>query len=77
MYKNVLEYKLIQTIGQYGIVRTREQYYLDDGSRFGRVHVVYDVCLDNGDGDIVASFYMLKLARKYARGELKGVFKWN
>lgn len=77
MYKNVLEHKIVQIIGQYGIVKTKEQYYLDDGSRFGREHVVYDVCLDHGDGDIVASFNMLKLARKYARGELKGDFKWN
>lgn len=77
MYKEIIEHKLIQTIGQYGIVKTKEQYYLDNGSRFGREYVVYDVCLDNGDGDIVASFNMLKLARKYAKGELKGVLKCN
>lgn len=77
MYKNVLEHKIVQIIGQYGIVKTKEQYYFDDGSRFGREHVVYDVCLDHGDGDIVASFNMLKLARKYAKGELKGDLKWN
>lgn len=69
MYKETLEHKLVQVIGQYGIVRVKEQYYLDDGSRFGREHVVYDVCLDGGDGDIVASFNMLTLARKYVKGE--------
>lgn len=67
VYKNVLEHKLIQTIGQYGIVKVVEQHYFDDGSKFGRKYVVYDVCLDNGDGDIVASFNMLKLAYKYAK----------
>jgi len=77
MYKEVLEHKTVQIIGQYGIVKTKEQYYLDDGKRFGREHVVYDVCLDRGEGDIVASFGMLKLARKWAKGELKGVFKWS
>ena len=77
MYKEVLEHKTVQIIGQYGIVKTKEQYYLDDGKRFGREHVVYDVCLECGDGDIVASFSMLKLARKWAKGELKGYFKWN
>ena len=67
MYKETLEHKLVQKIGKYGIVKTKEQHYLDDGRRWGREHVVYDVCLEHGDGDIVASFYMLKLARKWAK----------
>lgn len=67
MCKNVLEHKIVQIIGQYGIVKTKEQYYLDDGSRFGREHVVYDVCLDHGDGDIVHSCNKLKDARKYIK----------
>lgn len=77
MYKETLEHKLVQKIGQYGIVKTKEQFYLNDGRRFGREHVVYDVCLDGGDGDIVASFNMLKVARKWAKGELKGAIIYD
>ena len=67
MYKNVLEHKTVKIIGQYGIVKTGEQYYFDDGKRFGREQVMYDVCLEDGEGDIVASFDNIKEARKWAK----------
>lgn len=67
MYKNVLEHKTMQIIGQYGIVKVTEQYYLNNGKKFGREHIIYDVCLDDGDGDIVASFEELEFAEKWAK----------
>ena len=67
MYKETLSIRVKQTIGRYTIVQTKEQYYLEDGRRFGREHVVYDICLDGGDGDIVYSCYRLNEARKWAK----------
>ena len=67
MYKESCEHKIIQKIGQYGIVRAKEQQFLNNGEKFGPKHVVYDVCLEHGNGDIVASFDMLKLARQWAK----------
>lgn len=67
MYRETLEYKLVQKIGQYGIVKAKEQMHFDDGKKLGRKYVVYDVCLEGGDGDIVASFGLLKTARQWAK----------
>ena len=67
MYKEILEHKLIQKIGKYGIVKVKEQQYLYDGTKFDKMHTWYDVCIDDGDGDIVVSFSSLKTARKWAK----------
>lgn len=67
MYKKVEETKVMQTIGKYTIVKSVEQNYWDDGTRAGRLHNHYDVCLDNEDGDIVYSCDKLNEARKWAR----------
>lgn len=67
MYKEILEYKLVQKIGQYGIVKVKEQQYFYDGTKFGKLYILYDVCLEHGYGDIVVSFSELRAARKWAK----------
>ena len=57
----------METIGVYTIIKSTEQVYWDDGKRFGSADVWYDVCLDGGNGDIVASFDKLNEARKWAK----------
>ena len=67
MYKELIETKIMQTIGAYTIVKSVEQNYWYDGTRAGRMHNHYDVCLDGGNGDIVVSFDKLNEARKWAK----------
>ena len=67
MYTSVEESKIMQTIGEYTIVKSVEQHYWDDGTRAGRIHNHYDVCLEGGNGDIVCSFDKLNEARRWAR----------
>ena len=67
MYTSVEESKIMQTIGEYTIVKSVEQHYWDDGTRAGRVHNHYDVCLEGGTGDIVCSFDKLNVARRWAK----------
>lgn len=67
MYKQVQETKIIQTIGQYTIAKSIEQTYWDNGVRFGKPQTWYDICLDNGDGDIIASYDKLNSALKWAK----------
>ena len=71
MYKEIIETKIMQTIGVYTIVKSVEQTYWDDGKRAGRVHNSYDVCLDGGNGDIVASYDKLNEARRWARSDME------
>ena len=67
MYKKVQEIKQMQIIGDYTIIKSTEQMYLEDGRRFGRESIWYDICLDGGEGDMVASFKKLNDARKWVR----------
>jgi hypothetical protein len=67
MKKEVVETKVMQTIGVYTIVKSVEQTYWDNGKRFGRANIWYDICLDGGDGDIVASYDKLNDARRWAK----------
>ena len=67
MYKRTEETKVMQTIGAYTIVKSVQQTYWNDGSKASKLHSYYDVCLDGGDGDIVASFDKLNEARKWAK----------
>ena len=67
MYKEIEETKVMQTIGAYTIVKSIEQTYWDNGKRYGRTNTWYDICLNGGDGDIVASFDKLNDTRKWAR----------
>ena len=67
MYRKVQELKQMQIIGDYTIIKSIEQMYLEDGRRFGRESIWYDIYLDGGEGDMVASFKKLNDARKWAR----------
>lgn len=72
MYKRTEETKVMQTIGQYTIIKSVVQAYWDDGTRAGRMHNWYDVCLDGGNGDIVYSCDKLNEARKWAKENKNG-----
>ena len=71
MYKEIIETKIMQTIGAYTIVKSVEQHYWDNGKRFGRAHTWYDICIDSGDGDIVASYDKLNNAYNWAKEAVK------
>ena len=61
------EDSVIQIIGEYGIIKSVEQMHLDNGNKIGDKLIWYDVCLENGNGDIVYSCQKLKEARKWAK----------
>ena len=66
MEKRTVSAELIEKIKEYGIVKVKEETVWYDGKVSGR-KTIYDVCLEQGDGDIVASFDKLKDARKWAK----------
>lgn len=66
MEKDIVESNLIELIGEYGIVKVKEVTVFNDGKILNR-KTCYDVCLEHGDGDIVASFNKIKEARKWAK----------
>lgn len=67
MYTEIFGHKVMQIIGQYGIVKVKEKTYFSDGTQLKGKQAVYDVCLEHGEGDIVASFDTLKMAKKWAK----------
>ena len=67
MRKEILETKVMQTIGDYTIVKSVEQTYWDNGKKFGRAKSWYDICLCDGEGDIVDSYYKLRDAKIRAK----------
>ena len=67
MYKKIEDVRLIQLIGDYGIVRVTEQTYWSNGKKHNKPNVWYDVCLDHGNGDIVISFKKLTDAAMWAK----------
>lgn len=71
MRKEIIETKNMQTIGAYTIVKSVERTYWDNGKRFGSPHTWYDICLDGGNGDIVASYDKLNEARRWARADVE------
>jgi hypothetical protein len=66
METKVVEASIVETIGEYGIVKVREETVWDNGKVFCRT-TLYDVCLERGEGDIVASFPKISDARKWAK----------
>lgn len=69
MERKVVDCSVIQIIGEYGIVKVKEQTVWNNGKVFGK-KILYDVCIEQGDGDIVASFDNIKEAIKWIEGEL-------
>lgn len=67
MEKKTIDSFKVETIGDYGIIMCREKWYWDNGKVCGGTQTWYDVCLDHGNGDIVASFDKIRAARKWAK----------
>ena len=70
MEKKIIETNLIEKIGEYGIVKCKEQALDHKGKSIGKVQTWYDVCLEHGEGDIVASFKTKSEAKEYIREEV-------
>ena len=66
MERKVVDSIVVNIVGEYGIVRIVEHTVWNNGKVFGK-RVLYDVCLEHGDGDIVASFEKLIEAHKWAK----------
>ena len=66
MERKVVDSIVVTTVCEYGIVRVVEHTVWNNGKVFGK-KIFYDVCLEQGDGDIVASFDKIKDARKWAK----------
>jgi hypothetical protein len=66
MYKKVVDNDIVEVIGEYGIVKYKEKTLWNNGKVFG-TKIGYDVALDCGEGDIVASFDKINDARKWAK----------
>lgn len=66
MERRIVESSIVETIGEYGIAKVKEETVWDNGKVFGR-KTFYDVCLEHGEGDIVASFSKISEARKWAK----------
>ena len=66
-YHEVISNKFIETIGDYGIYKVKERPIDDNGFPYGHIQVWYDIAVERGDGDIVASFKTLKAARKWVK----------
>ena len=65
--RELISSEIVETIGEYTIVKTKEKMVDVNGKPYGPICVWYDVCLDNGDGDIVASYDNIKAAKKWAK----------
>lgn len=68
MERKVVDCSIIKIIGEYGIVKVKEKTLWNNGKVFGS-KILYDVCLEKGEGDIVASFDNIKEARKWIKEE--------
>jgi hypothetical protein len=66
MYKKVIDSDIVEIIGEYGIIKYKEKTFWDNGKVFG-TQSGYDVALEHGEGDVVASFDYIKDARKWAK----------
>lgn len=66
MERRVVESSIVEVIGEYGIAKVKEETVWENRKVFGR-KIFYDVCLEQGEGDIVASFNKIGDARKWAK----------
>lgn len=67
METKVLSADLIEVVGDYGIIKSREMSVKNNGTIYGKIQTWYDICLDQGYGDIVSSYDNLAGARKWAK----------
>lgn len=67
MEKEILEIKLVAIIGEYEIQRCKERFLDCNGKPYGKIHTWYDVCLEEGCGDIIESFKTLKEAKNWIK----------
>ena len=66
MERRIVYAKIIEHLGEYGIVKSKEETLWNNGKVFKKT-TWYDVCLERGEGDIVASFHKIIDARKWAK----------
>lgn len=66
MERRVVNATIVEIVGEYGIAKVKEETVWNNGKVFGK-KILYDVCLDKGEGDIVASFNKINEARKWAK----------
>ena len=66
MERRVIYFNVVELIGEYGIVKSKEQLVWNNGKVFS-TKVFYDVALNQGYGDIVASFNNVGEARAWAK----------
>ncbi len=59
--------EIVETIGGYTIVKAKEKMVDVNGKPYGNSQTWYDICLDHGNGDIVASYDNIKGARKWVK----------
>ena len=65
--RELISSEIVETIGEYTIVKTKERMVDANGRPYGPILTWYDICLNNGNGDIVASYDNIKGARKWAK----------
>jgi hypothetical protein len=66
MERRVVEASIVLIVGEYGIAKVKEETVWNNGKVFGR-KITYDVCLEQGEWDIVASFDKLNDAKRWAK----------
>ena len=66
MYTKTIDNNIVEIIGEYGIIRYKEKVFFESGKSF-KTQAGYDVALEYGNGDVVASFHYIKDARKWAK----------
>lgn len=66
MERRVVNATIVEIVGEYGIAKVKEETVWNNGKVFGK-KVLYDVCSEQGEGDIVASFNKVSEARKWAK----------
>ena len=67
MEKEIIEIKVVAIIGDYGIQKCKERYLDIYGKPFGRIHTWFDVCEEQGNGNMIESFKTLREAKKWAK----------
>ena len=67
MDRYVISCELVAMTKKYGILKSKEKSLDSQGRPYGPVQTWYDVCLECGEGDIVASFGNLRAATRWVK----------